>query len=183
MLTDLNVEWVSLADLGITLDVLEDGQTFRDNAWLKALGYGREAQLITLADDSGLEVDALDGAPGLYTARYGGAGLTHRERYEYLLTQLQEVPPAERTARFHCVIAVSNGAGEMLAEAEGVCEGHIALTPRGAQGFGYDPIFMPEGQEGRTMAELPATQKHRISHRGQALVQLAPQLTRLLGEK
>lgn len=182
MLTDLQVEWVSLADLNLTLEVVEDGHTFQDNAWLKAIGYGREAQCITLADDSGLEVDALDGAPGLYTARYGGAELTHQERYEYLLTQLEGVPEAERTARFRCVIAVSNGAGEMLAEAEGVCEGRIALAPRGTHGFGYDPVFLPAGQEGRTMAELPPATKHRLSHRGQALQKLAPQLGSLLGK-
>ena len=135
-----------------------------------------------IGDDSGLEVDALDGAPSIYTARYGGAELTHQARYEYLLTQLEQVPEAERTARFRCVIAVSNGAGEMLAEAEGVCEGHIALAPRGTHEFGYDPVFLPAGQEGHTMAELPPTTKHRLSHRGQALQKLAPQLGALLGK-
>jgi XTP/dITP diphosphohydrolase len=180
MLTDLRVEWVSLDDVGINIEVVEDGHTFRDNAWLKAIGYARRARLITLADDSGLEVDALNGDPGLHTARYGGPELSHRQRYEYLLRQLQDVPAAKRTARFRCIIAVANGAGEMLAEAEGICEGHIALEPRGSHGFGYDPIFLPAGQQGRTMAELEPAAKHRLSHRGQALAQLAPQLRQLL---
>ena len=181
MLADLSVTWVSLNDVGVTIEVVEDGRTFRDNAWLKALGYGRRAGLITLADDSGLEVDALNGAPGLYTARYGGEGLTHKQRYEYLLAQLGDTPLEKRTARFRCVIAVANGAGKMLAEAEGVCEGHIALAPSGKHGFGYDPIFVPEGQGGRTMAEIPPTEKHRISHRGLALAKLAPKLRDILG--
>ncbi len=181
MLTDLRVEWVSLKDVGVTIEVVEDGRTFRDNAWLKAIGYSRHAALITLADDSGLEVDALGGAPGLYTARYGGENLTHRQRYLYLLQQLENVPEAERTARFRCVIAVANGAGEMLAEAEGICPGRIALAPRGTHGFGYDPVFLPDGQHGRAMAELLPAEKHRLRHRGQAIAKLAPQLHNILG--
>lgn len=180
MMADLAVEWVSLADLGITADVAETGTTFAANAWLKAEAYGRLAGIITLADDSGLEVDALAGSPGLHTARYGGAHLSHVERYQLLLKNLADVPQERRTARFRCVIAVADGAGNRLAEAEGVCEGRIALAPAGDYGFGYDPVFMPAGQGGLTMAQLRPEQKHPLSHRGRAIAKLAPVLRALL---
>lgn len=176
MLRDLDVAWLSLADVQITHDVVEDGDSFSANAWLKAEAYAPMAKMLTLAEDSGLEVDALGGEPGIYTARYGGAGLTHRQRYELLLENLTAVPLAERTARFRCVIALADETGARLHEVSGVCEGRIALEPRGEGGFGYDPVFVPVGQGGRTMAEVDAAVKHRRSHRGQALAALAPLL-------
>ena len=180
MMTDLQVKWLSLADKGISFDVVEDGTTFTANAILKAEAYAKAAHIITLADDSGLEVDALDGAPGLFTARYGGPGLSHVERYELLLKNLADVPEEKRTAQFRCVIAVADGDGTILTTAEGICSGRIALAPRGDHGFGYDPIFVPDGKNGRTMAQLRPEEKHPISHRGQAIATLAPFLRQLL---
>jgi XTP/dITP diphosphohydrolase len=166
LLQGLELELVTLADLGITDVIAEDGETFAQNALLKARGYAKATGLLTLADDSGLEVDALGGAPGIYTARYGGEGLSDEERYRLLLRNLQGVPDEQRTARFRCVIALAwpDGRTEL---AEGVCEGRIAHEPRGEHGFGYDPVFyLPEF--GRTMAELPAEVKNRLSHRARA---------------
>lgn len=181
MLADLNVAWLSLDDVGVTEDVPETAVTFRDNAILKAQAYARQTGLLTLADDSGLEVDALGGAPGVLTARYGGPGLSHAERYTLLLQKMQDVPPEARTARFRCVIVLAAADGTLLAEAEGTCEGMIAQQPAGEGGFGYDPVFyLP--QRRATMAQLPAVEKHAISHRGRAMQQLAPRLRALLGE-
>ncbi|MCA9923122.1 MAG: RdgB/HAM1 family non-canonical purine NTP pyrophosphatase [Anaerolineales bacterium] len=179
MFGDLNIQWLSLDDIGVTTDVAETGVTFRDNAILKATTYAGETGLITLADDSGLEVDALDGAPGVYTARYGGSGLTHAERYHFLLDNLKDVPWELRTARFRAVIVIADPAGKVLAEAEGVCEGMIAPAPAGDGGFGYDPVFyLPEW--GKTMAQVSSAMKHQISHRGQAVQKIAPRLRAIL---
>ena len=180
MLADLQLEWLGLDEAGITADVAETGHTFSANAWLKAEAYAQQTGLLTLADDSGLEVDALGGEPGVYTARYGGAELSHQQRYERLLANMAAVPPEQRTARFRCVIAVAAEDGRHLLEAEGICEGHIALAPAGNYGFGYDPVFVPLGEDGRTMAQLPPERKHQISHRGRALAQLVPQLRSLV---
>ncbi|MBK8984597.1 MAG: RdgB/HAM1 family non-canonical purine NTP pyrophosphatase [Chloroflexi bacterium] len=180
MLADLDVAWLSLDDAGITDDVDETGDTFQANAELKALAYARQSGLLTLADDSGLEVDALGGQPGVYTARYGGPGLNHADRYHLLLHNLQDTPPAERAARFRCVIALAGPEG-MIGTAVGVCEGQIANQPAGSGGFGYDPVFfLPEC--GLTMAQLPSAIKHQISHRGQALQAIAPLLRRTVEE-
>lgn len=162
----LDVELLTLDDAGITWSVVEDGADYAANALRKARGYAEATGLLTLADDSGLEVDALGGAPGVHTARYGGEGLSDRERYLLLLRQLEDVPDAERTARFRCIIALAwpQGRAELV---EGTCEGYITREPRGEQGFGYDPVFyVPE--YGCTMAELPAEIKNRISHRARA---------------
>ena len=182
MLSDLEIEWLDLADLNLELDVAETGQTFAENAALKAAGYARAAGMMTLADDSGLEVDALNGAPGLYTARFGGAELSTEERYRFLLSKLNGIPPEKRTARFRAVIAVADKKGEILTSVEGVCPGRIALAPRGSYGFGYDPVFLPDGEGGKTMAELPPAVKHPLSHRGRAIAVLAPFLRRLMDE-
>jgi XTP/dITP diphosphohydrolase len=145
----------------------ETGQTYAENA----LGKARAATLLTgalaLGDDSGLEVDALGGAPGLYTARFGGPGLSDVDRLELLLEQLRDVAPAERTARFRCAIALA-GPGRAEKVVEGVVEGTIVETPRGRGGFGYDPVFYYPPL-GRTFAELSDTEKQRVSHRGRAL--------------
>lgn len=179
ILQDLAIEWLSLDDVGVGQDVEETGRTFRENSVLKARAYAAETGLLTLADDSGLEVDALDGAPGVYTARYGGEGLTAVQRYQKLLNDIKTVPEPRRTARFRCVIVLAAPDGTILGESEGVCEGRIALEPVGDNGFGYDPVFyLP--QFNKTMAQLPAAQKHQISHRGQAVQAIVPRLRELL---
>jgi XTP/dITP diphosphohydrolase len=179
MLSDLDIEWQSLDDIGLEQEVEETGSTFMENALLKASAYARDAGCLTLADDSGLVVDALDGAPGVTTARYGGPELNSRERYEYLLNNLKGVPFEERTARFVCIIALVAVDGEILATAEGTAEGFIALQAAGDGGFGYDPVFYVP-QMGNTMAELPPQTKHRLSHRGNALRAIEPQLRTIL---
>jgi XTP/dITP diphosphohydrolase len=180
MFADLQLEWIGLADLGMDLDVAETGATFRENAIIKATEYAAESGLLTLADDSGLEVDALDSRPGVHTARYGGAGLTPIQRYELLLEEMKDVPMARRSARFRCVIALSSRQG-IIGTSAGVCEGKIAEGPAGNGGFGYDPVFfLPD--RGQTMAELPAAEKHLISHRGKAIAEIAPLLRRVLAE-
>jgi len=177
ILGDLAIEWLTLDEAGVGEDVAETGATFRDNAILKAVAYARQTGLLTLADDSGLEVDALGGEPGVYTARYGGPGLSAVDRYRLLLRNLRDVPPERRTARFHCVVALAGPDGELLGTADGVCEGVIAAAPAGEGGFGYDPVFyLPE--RGLTMAQLDAAEKHRISHRGRAAAAIAPLLRR-----
>lgn len=176
------VEWLTLDDAGIAADVEETGQTFEENAVLKAQAYAVETGLITLADDSGLVIDALNGAPGVYTARYGGPGLTIPQRYQLVLTQMADVPWEERTARFVCSLAVAGPDGTLLATAEGVCEGMVAWEPVGDQGFGYDPIFyFPD--HSLTMAQLPPDEKHQISHRGRALRAIRPLLQRIVEQE
>ncbi|MCP4426214.1 MAG: RdgB/HAM1 family non-canonical purine NTP pyrophosphatase, partial [Chloroflexi bacterium] len=160
MLADLEIEWLSLAEAAVTADVEETGATFRENAVLKATAYARATGLLTLADDSGLEVDALNGKPGIYTARYGGAGLTHEGRYQLLLKNMQTVPWAERAARFRAVIALAAPDGALVGTEDGVCEGMIATEPAGDGGFGYDPIFfLPD--RGITMAQVGTAVKHQ----------------------
>lgn len=179
MLNDLDIEWLSLDDVGVTEDVEETGSTFRENSILKAKAYAAETGLLTLADDSGLEVDALDGAPGVYTARYGGAGLTAVQRYQKLLEAIQHIPEPRRTARFRCIIVLAGPDGALLGESEGTCEGQIAFAPAGEGGFGYDPVFyLP--QFGQTMAQLSPAEKHKISHRGRAVQAIVPCLRELL---
>jgi XTP/dITP diphosphohydrolase len=180
MFADIQLDWIGLADLGLDLEVAETGVTFRENAIIKATEYAAASGLLTLADDSGLEVDALDGRPGVHTVRYGGAGLTPVQRYELSLENMKGIPMAERSARFRCVIALSSGQG-ILGTSDGVCDGKIAERPAGNEGFGYDPVFfLPD--RGRTMAELPAAEKHLISHRGKAIAEIAPLLRRVLAE-
>ncbi len=158
---------VSLKDLGIKMDVEETGETFAANAILKARAYGASAGMLTLADDSGLVVDALDGRPGVRSARYGGEGLTDEQRVELLLKEMEDVPWEKRTARFRCVIALAWPDGR-LETVDGTVEGIIQNKPEGSNGFGYDPIFhLPEW--GCTTAQLPTPDKNRISHRGQAV--------------
>lgn len=179
MLSDLDINWLSLEDLGMIQKVEETGSTFLDNVHLKAAGYARMTGLLTLADDSGLVVDALDGAPGIMTARYGGVELSIKERNAYLLSQLEGVPAQERSARYVCFIALADADGQILATADGEVEGFITLEPAGEGGFGYDPVFyLPD--RGCTMAELTSQVKHSLSHRGRALRAVEPQLKALL---
>jgi XTP/dITP diphosphohydrolase len=164
LLGDLPFELVSLADVGITEEVEETGATFHDNARLKAEGYSRLSGLLTLADDSGLEIAALNGAPGVHSARYGG--VTGAAQLALVLRQLQGVPFHDRMARFICVIAIA-GPELPVQFVEGATPGVIDFAAKGSYGFGYDPIFYVLDR-GVTMAELPPEEKNRISHRAQA---------------
>ncbi|NPA90060.1 MAG: XTP/dITP diphosphatase [Chloroflexi bacterium] len=174
LLRDLPLELTYLDEVGITEEVEETGQTFLENAIQKAMGYAELSGMLTLADDSGLEVDALGGAPGVHSSRYAGPGASDQERIDKLLRELEGVPEEERTARFRCVIAVATPDGRLCA-AQGTVEGIITESPRGEHGFGYDPIFyLPD--KGRTMAELLPEEKNRISHRARAAHAIKPLL-------
>jgi XTP/dITP diphosphohydrolase len=169
-------EFVTASDLRAEPpEVVEDGETFTDNALIKAYAYSERFQMPALADDSGLVVDALDGAPGVRSARYAGAKATDEKNNALLLHRLAGVPPEKRSARFHCAMIYVDEHG-MPTVAFGVCEGHIGLAPRGDGGFGYDPLFLPAAAPGRTMAELPMDLKNEMSHRGNALRALAESL-------
>ena len=149
------------------LELIEDCQTFAGNAILKAVPVARATQQLALADDSGLVVDALDGAPGVHSARYAGENATDEVRNQKLLHALKDIPYSQRTARFQCAIAIADQEGKVEV-VEGVCQGEIAHQPKGDQGFGYDPVFVPDGYQ-QTFAQLGATVKNRISHRRRAL--------------
>lgn len=168
LLGDLPITLLSLADSPNIEGVAETGVTFAENAALKALGYGRQAGVLTLADDSGLE-GALAGAPGVRSARYLGEDASYADRMSALLTALKDVKDEARTASFVCALAIASDQQEMLYTTEGTCEGRIADAPRGSGGFGYDPIFIPRGFT-QTFGELSADIKNGISHRGRALV-------------
>ena len=164
--SDLPLKLLSLKELQLHMEVEETGTTFAENAELKARAYAQASGMLTLADDSGLEIDALGGAPGVRSARYLGRETTYEERFRKILEQLNGLPMDQRTARFRCVIALAEPSGYTRI-VEGIIEGVIADMPRGKKGFGYDPIFfVPE--LGKTLAELAPEQKNRISHRGRA---------------
>ncbi|MCS7220192.1 MAG: XTP/dITP diphosphatase [Anaerolineae bacterium] len=180
LLANMPVEITDLDELGITEEVAETGSTFVENAVQKALTYARLSGLWTWADDSGLEVDALGGEPGVHSARFAGLEATDADRYGLLLQRMAHVPPGQRTARFYCVIAIATPEGHVEV-AEGRCEGEIALAPRGVHGFGYDPVFyLPD--HGCTMAELPLEEKNRISHRARATQAAQRILERMLAD-
>lgn len=179
LLVSLPVTVTFPAQEGLVLEVEETGDTFEDNAKLKALAFAQASRTLSLADDSGLEVDALDGAPGVHSARYGGPGATDEDRYRKLLAALTSVPEGQRSARFRCVIALARPDGT-VATADGTCEGKIGAVPRGEHGFGYDPVFVVEGFRGQTMAELAPDIKNQISHRARAAEAVRPALLRLL---
>jgi XTP/dITP diphosphohydrolase len=166
ILADLPLTVRSLGDIGADVDVEETGATFADNARLKAEYYARHTGHTVLADDSGLEVAALGGEPGVYSHRYAGPGASDADRNALLLRKLADVPAGRRGARFVCVIALArpDGAVELV---EGVLPGAIADAPRGSGGFGYDPLFVIEGEDA-TLAEIPAARKNQISHRARA---------------
>ncbi len=168
LLRDLPLEITSLGEEGINFEPEETGVTFEENAILKASAFAERSGLLTLADDSGLEIDKLGGAPGVHSARYGGTRRgEHVRRYKLVLRQLEGVPGAERTARFRCVVALATPEGQVKT-AEGTIEGVIAVEPRGEHGFGYDPIFfIPEFD--CTMAQLSPETKNSISHRAAAV--------------
>jgi XTP/dITP diphosphohydrolase len=180
LLADCGWELVTFADLGLTLDEEEVGDTYEQNATMKAVKAARVSGLHALADDSGLDVEALGGAPGPRSARFGGEGASYREKMGLLLERLKGKPPRERGCRFVCVIAVADPEGRVRL-CEGACLGLVAEAPRGEGGFGYDPIFyLPE--LGKTMAELSAEEKNVISHRGRAAQQARQMLKELLYE-
>jgi XTP/dITP diphosphohydrolase len=180
LLGDLPLELLSLTDFPNIGSVEETGATFAENASLKASGYARQARTLTLADDSGLVVDTLGGKPGVHSARYVHPEATYPERITSLLAELANVAEPERSARFVCAMAVASETGEIAFATEKRCAGRIAPTPRGAGGFGYDPIFIPDGFD-QTFAELSAETKNRISHRGLALIAVRAFLAALTG--
>jgi XTP/dITP diphosphohydrolase len=181
ILDPLGLPLVTPADLGLTLDVHEDGATYAENAAKKALAFARASGLTSLADDSGLEVEALNGAPGLYSARYSSKpGATDADRRAYLLENLRATRASRPwAARFVATVAVA-GPGGSVDVTDGICAGEIIPEERGTGGFGYDPIFLlPE--LGQTMAELPEEIKNRLSHRARAVEAAKPILKRLFG--
>ena len=184
LLAGLSHELLTPAGLGLRLDVLEDGRTFAENAALKAHAFAQASGLLALADDSGIEVDALGGSPGIHSARYGGAGLSDGDRMQLLLRELAATPPDARGCRYVAALALAwpDGRQEVF---EGICVGMVATTPVGDNGFGYDPVFfVPE--EGLTIAQLSGEAKDALSHRGNAarlaIEALSPVTARARGE-
>ena len=182
---DADVKWLSLADFDDIAEVKENGTTFVENACKKAFGYAKATSLWTLADDSGLMIDVLEGAPGVKSARfaddkskYTDKSLIDRRNIDKVLTLLNGVPREERTARFVCCLCLANP-GQVLIETEGTLEGFITDEPIGESGFGYDPIFFVP-RLNKTVAQLTAEEKNAISHRGEAIRKLKPLLQHLL---
>jgi XTP/dITP diphosphohydrolase len=179
LLADLPIDLLPLAEaLPRPLEIIEDGDTFEENARKKARVVAQATALPALADDSGLEVDDLDGRPGVRSARFAGERATDAENNRKLLYELEALAPyARRRARFRCVVVlVDPTRPEETIEASGACEGAIAPAPRGHGGFGYDPIFLVEAAQGRTMAELGDEEKNALSHRARAIADLVPKL-------
>ena len=170
MLNLPNTELVALADVGLSDTADETGQTFSENAQIKAEHYATLSGLPTLADDSGIEVDYLGGRPGIFTRRYAGPHATDSENNEKLLREMSAAGDTERTGRYRCVLVMVDRSRGLRLEAEGTFEGRVALAPRGSNGFGYDPIFEPatEPLGGRTVGELSPQEKNSISHRALA---------------
>jgi len=181
LLACVNLELCTPRGLGLSVAVREDGDSYAENALIKARSYAQASGMLTLADDSGLEVDALGGEPGLHSARYAGSGASDIDRYRLLLRKLTGVPWERRTACFRCVIALVAPDGKTY-NAEGICEGIIAFEPQGEHGFGYDPIFYLPAY-GQTMAQLLTEVKNRISHRGRAVQGMIPTLSILDGSR
>jgi XTP/dITP diphosphohydrolase len=175
ILAPIGFELLSLEELALPSPE-ENGETFHDNAAIKATGCAARSGLWTLGDDSGLCVDELGGGPGVRSARYAA---TDSERRAKLLQALQAVPEAQRGAHFFCAVALAAPGGRQIHRAEGRVDGTIAKEPRGENGFGYDPLFLPLETPGRTLAELETARKNELSHRGRALARLRPLLERL----
>jgi XTP/dITP diphosphohydrolase len=180
LLADLDLVLLSPADLGLDLEVKEEGDTYAQNAAKKALAFAQASDLLALADDSGLEVDVLDGEPGVLSARYAPwQGASDADRRAYLLDKLRDYP-RPWTARFRCVVVIAKPGGETR-QFQGVCTGEIIPEERGAGGFGYDPIFLLHSL-GKTMAELTMGEKNKISHRARAINAARPVLPRMLAD-
>lgn len=171
VLSNMPFDVVTMGDRGIDIDVVEDGVTFEENSLKKAIEICRASKTIVIADDSGLEVDFLNGAPGIYSARFGGPEATDKDRNEKLLNMLKDVPFEKRTARFVCAIAIAFPDGKSFVVRD-QCEGFINFECKGNNGFGYDPLFFVQ-QYGKTMAELDMDIKNQISHRAKALAKMA----------
>lgn len=172
----MKIELLSLNDFPEIEDIPETGDTFEENAWIKAKAVYDKLQICTLADDSGLEVDYLNGRPGVYSARYAGEDANDENNRKKLLHELKHIADHNRTARFICVMILYDGITKHIFK--GICEGSIIESERGSDGFGYDPLFKPEGYD-KTFAELDMDTKNRISHRGKALAQLKEYLSKL----
>jgi len=167
LIAGLPLQLHTLVEFSNVPQVEESGSTYEENAMLKANAYARASGLWAIADDSGLEVDALEGAPGVRSARYAGPGASDAARTAFLLQQLERVKLEDWSARFCCCVAIADGAGEIVRVESARCDGRIVSPPRGISGFGYDPIFLPNGFN-QTFAELSAEVKNRISHRAKA---------------
>ncbi|TYQ16274.1 UNVERIFIED_CONTAM: XTP/dITP diphosphohydrolase [Acetivibrio alkalicellulosi] len=176
ILADLQFNVVSMEEEGITKDIEEYGTTFEENALIKAREVYKATGQMVMADDSGLEVDYLDGAPGIYSSRFAGEGANDQDRNNKLLELLKDVPHEGRKARFVCVIAVILSDGEEFT-VKGTCEGYIGFKPEGTNGFGYDPLFYVP-QYNMTAAQMEADKKHEISHRGKALRMMVEEIKR-----
>jgi XTP/dITP diphosphohydrolase len=180
ILAPLGLKVLSLSDFPEIPEILEDGQTFEENAVKKAAAVARQTRRVAIADDSGLAVDALQGRPGVFSSRYAGENATDADRYRKLLKEMAGVPEGQRGAAFICAVAIASPSGKVEV-VEGERRGEIALAPKGSHGFGYDPVFyFPEA--GKTMAELEPEAKNRISHRAQALEKLNQVLPSFLKE-
>jgi XTP/dITP diphosphohydrolase len=181
----LDVEGLQLVlpvEVGLhELDVPETGETYFENASLKAKAFAKTSGLMALADDSGLEVDALGGEPGIYAKRYAGENATDEYRIAFLLKKLENVAAEQRTARFVAALVLADPHGHVIADTLGYCEGAIGFEPHGTNGFGYDPIFLPSETPGKTMAELDDATKDAVSHRGNAARKIAPLIRQLSG--
>ncbi len=171
LFTGIPIRLRNLREFDGLIEPEETGLDFSENAGIKASYYSRQTGLWSVADDSGLEVLALNGAPGIFSARYGGIDSSDAGRIHKLLEELKETGDPERRARFVCSLAVSDHSGEIRFLIDGVCNGRIALTPQGSAGFGYDPIFVPEGYD-QSFGQLPIETKRRISHRAVAFRKL-----------
>lgn len=178
LLFDLPISLLDLRNFPALEPIAETGGSFVENASLKAVGYAAQTGLLTLADDSGLEVDALSGAPGVQSARFAGESASDAERIQALLAALESVDESKRSARFISAVVIAGSNTEILNVSSGVCEGRIGLAPRGDGGFGYDPLFIPSGSA-LTFAELKPEIKNQISHRARALTAALIYLRRL----
>ena len=179
LMSSLPITWMTLRDLEIDTIVEETGTTIQENATLKAREYARLTRMYTLADDSGLAVEALNGRPGVYSARYGGNDISSKQQRELLLRELYSISWTNRKAYFRCTLALANPYNTDITVTNGVCQGLITTSDRGTKGFGYDPIFYVPHQS-CTMAEMDADTKNRIGHRGKATHKMKGQISKLI---
>ena len=179
LMSSLPITWMTLRDLEIDTIVEETGTTIQENATLKAREYARLTRMYTLADDSGLAVEALNGRPGVYSSRYGGNDISSKQQRELLLKELYSISWTNRKAYFRCTLALANPYNTDITVTNGVCQGLITTSDRGTKGFGYDPIFYVPHQS-CTMAEMDADTKNRIGHRGKATHKMKGQISKLI---
>jgi len=179
LMSSLPITWMTLRDLEIDTIVEEIGTTIQENATLKAREYARLTKMYTLADDSGLAIEALNGRPGVYSSRYGGNDISSKQQRELLLKELYSISWTNRKAYFRCTLALANPYGTDITVANGVCQGLITMSDRGTKGFGYDPIFYVPHQS-CTMAEMDTDTKNRVGHRGKATHKMKGQISKLI---